>query len=148
MAPVAETPRVHTKHADLSLEEIATLLPGTGEIMASVSNCFGMCWHATASGGWDLGAYYLRRVRSLLRGLSVTRPKYSAQLRDFDTGVLKQLYQSILERDRAAFDRLYALAMKEANTAHVETGHPYIVWRLPAEPPEKGLNPAGAPAAS
>lgn len=137
---MTETPKVRTKDAELSLEQIASLLPGTGQVMASVSPCFGMCWHAAAGGNWDLGAYYLRRVRSLLRGLSLTRPKYADRLREYDTGVLEPLYQALLERDRVAFDRLYERAVEEANVSHVDTGHAYIRWRRPIEPPEKGVD--------
>jgi hypothetical protein len=137
---MAELPKVRTKHAELSLEDIGAALPGTGEIMASVSSCFAMAWHAAGSGNWDLAAYYTRRTRSLLRGLAVTRPKYADQLRDYDTGVLEQLYQALMAQDRAAFDALYRRAVDEANEYHVSTGHPYIRWMLPAEPPEKGLD--------
>ncbi len=135
-----DAPRVRTKHAELSLEDIGAALPGTGEVMASVSSCYAMSWHATAGGNWDLAAYYLRRTRSLLRGLAVTRPKYADQLRVFDTGVLEQLYQALLARDRASFEALYRRAVDEANGYHLETGHPYIRWVLPSEPPEKGLD--------
>jgi hypothetical protein len=132
--------RVRTKHAELTLEDIGAALPGTGEIMASVSSCYAMAWHATAGGNWDLGAYYLRRTRSLLRGLAVTRPKYADQVRDYDAGVLEQLYQALLAQDRAAFESLYQRATREANDYHVATGHPYIRWAVPADPPEKGLD--------
>ena len=137
---MAEIPKVRTKDAELSLEQIASLLPGTGQVMASVSVCFGMCWHAAAAGSWDLSAYYLRRVRGLLRGLSVTRPKYAHRLREFDAGVLEELYQALLERNRAAFDRLYEEAVDLANINHVDTGHAYIRWRRPDQPPDKGLD--------
>lgn len=140
---MSQMPKVRTKDAELSLEEIGSLLPGTGEIMASVSTCFAMCWHAAAVESWDLSAYYLRRVRSLLRGLSLTRPKYADRLREFD-GHLEQLYEALLEHDRVAFDRHYDLAVEHANTNHVETGHPYIRWRRPPEPPEKGLDLTGS----
>ena len=135
-----DAPRVRTRHAELTLEEIGSALPGTGEIMASVSWCFAMCWHAAAGGNWDLAAYYLRRTRSLLRGLSVTRPKYTEQIRDYDTGVLEEMYQALLAHDHAAFAALYGRATDEANGYHVTTGHPYIRWVLPSEPPEKGLD--------
>ena len=141
-----DAPKVRTKHAELSLEDIGAALPGTGEIMASVSSCYAMVWHAAAGGNWDLSAYYLRRTRSLLRGLAVTRPKYADQLRDYDTGVLEQLYQAVLTHDRDAFERLYASAVSEANRYHVDTGHAYIRWVLPTEPPEKGLDLTGADA--
>src|SRR2546429_846460 len=121
-----QMPRVRTRHAELTLEEIGTALPGTGEIMASVSSCYAMCWHAAAGGNWDLAAYYLRRTRSLLRGLAVTRPKYAEQLRAYDTGVLERLYEALVARDRRAFDALHLRAVDEANAYHVDTGHPYI----------------------
>jgi hypothetical protein len=138
-----DTRKVRTKHAELTLEEIGAALPGTGEIMASVSWCFAMCWHAAIGGNWDLSAYYLRRTRSLLRGLAVTRPKYADQIRDYDTGVLEALYQAVLAHDTTAFGALYGRATDEANEYHVTTGHPYIKWTLPSEPPERGLDLSG-----
>jgi hypothetical protein len=131
---------VRTRHAELTLEEIGAALPGTGEIMASVGWCYAMCWHAATGGNWDLAAYYLRRVRSLLRGLSVTRPKYADQIRDYDTGILERLYQSLTDRDRPTFEERYREATDQANRYHADTGHPYIRWSVPQEPPEKGLD--------
>src|SRR5215471_12345149 len=110
-----DAPKVRTRHAELTLEDIGAALPGTGEIMASVSWCFAMCWHAAAGGNWDLSAYYLRRTRSLLRGLAVTRPKYADQVRDYDTGVLEALYQALVAQDRPAFEARYQQAVDEAN---------------------------------
>jgi hypothetical protein len=133
-------PRVRTKHAELTLEDIAGALPGTGEIMASVSWCYAMSWYAADAGSWDLAAYYLRRTRSLLRGLAVTRPKYAHQLTVYDRDVLEALYQALLARDRPTFEMLYQRAVDEANAYHVDTGHAYIRWVLPPEPPEKGLD--------
>jgi hypothetical protein len=140
---MSDVPTVRTKHAELSLEDIAGALPGTGEIMASVGWCYAMCWHAAAGGNWDLAAYYLRRTRSLLRGLAVTRPKYGDQLRAYDTGVLEQLYGALVARDRPAFEALYQRATDDANGYHVDTGHPYIRWRTPAEPPDGGVDLTG-----
>jgi hypothetical protein len=138
-----ETRTVRTRHAELTLEEIGGALPGTGEVMASVSWCFAMCWHAESGGNRDLAAYYLRRTRSLLRGLAVTRPKYAEQIRVYDTDVLEELYQALLAGERTTFAALYGRAIDEANEYHVSTGHPYIKWVLPAEPPEKGLDLTG-----
>jgi hypothetical protein len=132
--------RVRTRHAELSLEEIAAALPGTGEVMASVGRSFAMSWHAAHSGGWDLAAYFFRRTRSLLRGLSVTRPKYAEQLRAFDTGFMEPAYQALLAHDLAAFDAAFEDATERANAYHVETGHPYLRWRRPERPPDEGLD--------
>jgi hypothetical protein len=132
--------KVRTGHAELTLEEIGEALPGTGEVMASVSYCFAMCWHAAQGGNWDLASYYLRRTRKLLRGLAITRPKYAGQLAAFDAGVLERLYRALEAHDRDLFEALYRQAVDEANGYHVETGHPYIRWSPPPEPPDKSLD--------
>jgi hypothetical protein len=132
--------KVRTGHAELTLEEIGEALPGTGQVMASVSYCFGMCWHAAHGGNWDLAAYYLRRTRKLLRGLAITRPKYAGQLAAFDAGGLEPLYQALLAHDRDPFEALYQKAVDEANNYHVDTGHPYIRWSPPPDPPDKSLD--------
>ena len=51
----------------LSLEEVAQLLPGTGEIMASVGIAWWKCAYAARGGNWELAAYFARRVRGLQR---------------------------------------------------------------------------------
>jgi hypothetical protein len=137
---MAEAPRIRTKHGELSLEEVAAVLPGTGEIMRSVSHCFAMSWHASTGGNWNLANYYLRRTRSVLRGLSVTRPKYGDQLAEFDSDFLEPLYQALLTRDLALCEERFAAAIDQANVYHVVTGHPYIHWDVPDQAPEPGLD--------
>jgi hypothetical protein len=136
---VVESIRVRTKHTELSLEEVAGLLPGTGEVMASVSHCFAMCWHAAEHGNLELATYYLNRTRNLLRGLAVTRPKYAEQVREYEAGFLEPLYQALRDGDQDAFHGAYDRAADQANVYHVDTGHPYIRWARPPEPPERGL---------
>src|SRR5438067_3474410 len=80
---VADERRVRTKHAELSLEEIAASLAGTGELMASVGRSYGACWHAAHGGNWELAAYFARRVRGIQSTLAVVRPKYRDQLAEF-----------------------------------------------------------------
>jgi hypothetical protein len=137
---VPEGPPIRTRHADLSLEQVAEALPGTGELMRSVGHCFAMAWHAAHGGNWELGAYYFRRSRSLLRGLAVVRPKYADQVREFDRELLEEGYAALLERDLGRFDAAFAAATAKANGYHVETGHPYIRWRVPRRPPDGGVD--------
>lgn len=131
-----DVPRVRTRHAELSLEEIAEALPGTAEVMASVGRCYALSWFAARGGNWDLAAYFLRRVRSLQRGLAVTRPKYARQLQDFDRDALGPLFQSVEARDLVAFERAYDFGIERANRYHAETGKSYVRWVRPTEPPE------------
>lgn len=108
--------------------------------MRSVSHCFAMCWHAAQGGNWDLSAYFLRRTRGLLRGLAVTRPKYAAQIAEYDLDFLEPLYQSVLGRERDGFEARFQGAVAKANVYHVDTGHEYVRWRVPEAPPDEALD--------
>jgi|SRR5919108_1751296 hypothetical protein len=123
--------------------DLAQALPGTGDIMASVGRCFGESWHAAEAGNYELAAYFIRRTRSLLRKLVVVRPKYTEQVAEFDRDHLESVYQALLAKDLSAFNAAYDRAVDRANFYHVDTGHPYIVWRKPPEPPDPALDLGG-----
>ena len=139
MAESASGRSVRTKHADLSLEDIARALPGTGELMVAVGRCYAMCWHSAHGGNWELATYFMRRVRSLLRTLVVVRPQYGEQSQDYDQQFLEPIYQALLSQDLWAFDSAYESGTDQANLLHVDTGHPYIRWTRPEAPPDQGL---------
>ena len=126
----------NTEHGELTLEEIAELLPGTGEIMASVGMCWWKCAYAARGGNWQLAAYFVRRVRSLQRKLAVVRPKYSGDLAAFEEQHLAPALAACDAGDRPAFDRAFAAATDKANELHVKWAKPYVRWTLPDEPPK------------
>ena len=138
-------PRVRTKHADLSLAEVGDLLPGTGQVMARVSHLWGTCWYAAQGGNWDLAAFYFRRTRSELRALLLTRPKYAGQLRRFEAEGLEPVGRALAGKDLPSFKEAFEDAVEQANGFHVETGYPYIRWRLPDRSPEAGVDLGPAP---
>ncbi len=125
-----------SERAELTLEEIAELLPGTGEIMASVGQCWWKCAYAARGGNWPLAAYFVRRVRSLQRKLAVVRPKYSGDLAAFEAQHIAPALAACETADRRAFDRAFAAATDKANELHVKWAKPYIRWTLPDEPPK------------
>jgi len=125
-----------TKSGELTLAEIAELLPGTGEIMASVGECWWKCAYAARGGNWQLAAYFVRRVRGLQRKLAVVRPKYSGDLAAFEKEHIDPALAACDARDRSAFDRVFAAATDRANELHVKWAKPYIRWTLPDEPPK------------
>ena len=139
MAEDAGATSVHSRHGDLTLEQIAEGLPGTGDVMAAVSHCFGTTLHAARAERWDLAAYYARRVRALMRTLAVRRPKYAVQLNDFVRAGLEPLLHAITARDESEFQIRYAACVEMANRYHIDTGHAYIEWVPPTTSPEKGL---------
>ena len=120
---------------ELTLDEIAELLPGTGEIMASVGACWWKCAYAARGGNWPLAAYFVRRVRSLQRKLAVVRPKYSGDLAAFEEQHIAPALAACDAADLGAFDRAFAGATDKANELHVKWAKPYIRWTLPDEPP-------------
>ena len=126
---------VRTKHAELSLEQLAELLPSTGEIMQSVALCWWKCAYAARGGNWPLAAYFARRVRGLQRNLAVLRPKHRERLVEFEAGVLTELLAAIAAQDGALFERAFGSATDLANRMHVDTGYAYIRWVLPDGPP-------------
>jgi hypothetical protein len=144
--PEPEEPRVSTKYAELSLSDIAALMPGTGQVMSHVSHLWGTCWYAAHGGNWDLASFYFRRTRSELRALIVTRPKYSEQLRRFEAGSLEPVGHALVEKDLAGFKEAFEDAVDHANAFHAETGYRYIRWRLPDRSPEAGLDLGPPPA--
>jgi len=125
-----------SKAPPLSLEQIAQLLPGTGEIMASVGNAWWKCAYAARGGNWELAAYFARRVRGLQRKLAQIRPKYAEDLAAFESEQLNPLLTALGARNGPAFESTYARATEKANELHVKWAKPYIRWVLPDEAPK------------
>ena len=127
--------RIRTPHGDLTLEEIAELLPGTGELMQSVGNAWWKCAYAARGGNWELAAYFVRRVRGLQRKLAIVRPKYAADIAAFEAEHLAAALVACERRDTAEFERAFSGAVDAANALHAKWGKSYIRWTLPAEAP-------------
>ncbi len=127
--------RVKTSHTELSLEQIAELLPGTSELMQSVGTAWWKCAYAARGGNWQLAAYFARRVRGLQHKLSIVRPKYAEDLEAFEGEHLAPVLAACEARDGASFDRAYNTAVDKANALHVKWGKSYIRWVLPDEAP-------------
>ena len=119
----------------LTLAQVAELLPGTGELMRSVGECWWKCAYAARGGNWALAAYFVRRVRSLQRNLAVVRPKYAEDLAAFEAEHIAPVLAACESADRARFDPAYDAAVEKANDLHVKWAKGYIRWKLPPEPP-------------
>jgi hypothetical protein len=128
----------------LTLGQIAELLPGTGEIMASVGAAWWKCCYAARGGNWGLASYFARRVRGLQRKLAVIRPKYAEDLAAFEKELIAPLLAALDAHDGPTFERLFAAATDRANELHVKWAKPYITWVLPDEPPrDLDMGPVG-----
>ena len=140
-----DQPRIPTRHGELSLEQIASLVPGAGDVMVVVSRVYGNLWHAAQGGNWDLASFYFRRTRSLLSNLALTRPKYEAQLADFQANHLDAVGRALSDKNLGAFDEAYDASVRRVNELHVVTGYPYIRWSRPEDPPDPSLDLGPSP---
>ncbi len=127
--------RIRTTHGELSLEELAESLPGTGDLMAAVGESWWKCAHAARGGNWELAAYFARRVRGIQRRLAILRPKYREDLARFENERITTVLSAASARDRAAFERAFADSTEEANRLHDKWGYGYIRWVLPEQAP-------------
>lgn len=127
--------RIQTAHGELTLREIAEMLPGTGELMASIGTAWWKCAYAARGGNWELAAYFARRARGLLRKLAVLRPKYAGDVASYESELIAAVLAACDREDAMAFETTYAAAVESANELHAKWGKPYIRWTLPEEPP-------------
>jgi hypothetical protein len=127
--------RVRTPHGELTLEEIAELLPGTGELMQSVGNTWWKCVYAARGGNWELAAYFARRTRGLLHKLAVVRPKYAGDVATFEAEHIVAVLAACDRRASQDVEAAAAAAIDAANVLHAKWGKSYIRWTLPDSPP-------------
>jgi hypothetical protein len=129
-------PTAHTKHGDLTIDEIAEQLPGMARLMVEVSDRYWLLYYAAKGGNWDLASHELSELRKTLRMAAVVRPKYRDSLAAYDSGYMAPLQDAIKSKDFAQFEAVYEAATNNANDLHRELGYEYIDWTLPAEPPK------------
>jgi hypothetical protein len=133
---MAESPVGHTKHGDLTLDQIAELQPGLGTLMRDVSDRYWILYYAAKAGNWPLAAYQLRGLRSLYKKGATTRPKYAGMLDDYAKKIFDPLQQHIEAKNFPEFEKVYQQGIALANQMHVATKHGEIVWQLPPQPPQ------------
>lgn len=134
--PDDKPPVGKTKHGELTLDQIASVLPGLGPIMKDVGERYWVCFHAAKGGNWELAAYELRSVRSLFNTGSITRPKYATMLADYTAQHIEPLLQLCAKKDWAGFEAAYHKSVDVANELHRQVNHGEIVWKLPPESPK------------
>jgi hypothetical protein len=59
--------KAKTKHGELTLDEIGSLMPGMSEPMAAIGQRYQTTSHAARDGNWLLAAYQLRAIRKIVR---------------------------------------------------------------------------------
>jgi hypothetical protein len=129
------SPVAHTRHGDLTLDQIAETLPGMARLMVEISDRYWILYYAAQAGGWELTRHEFIELRKTMRLAALVRPKHREQLEQFEAEHLRPLEQAVQAQDWQAFDAAFRRATDRANESHRELGYAYIEWQLPATPP-------------
>ena len=119
----------------LELEELTSLQPGLARLMPEIGARLWKCWYAAQAQNWPLAVWQLKEMRKLMRLGEVTRPKYTDDLEEFIHEDVDPLILALEEQDLGRFERVYHDAVDAANELHRRWKKPWIVWKLPADPP-------------
>jgi len=132
-----ETPIVgRTKHGKLTLDQLAELQPGLGQLMPLASERYWTLYYAAKGGNWALADYELRGLKSLWQKMGTTRPKYKGMLEDYARKIFDPLARQIAAKNFTEFDEIYQAGIALANSMHVASNHAEIAWKLPPNPPQ------------
>jgi len=127
---------IPTKHnKNLTLLDIAEIQAGLGTVMIEFGHRFYISYYSAKANNWDLAKYQIHELIEAQEVAETTRPKYAKSLKDFEDMYLEPLNKTIQSKNWDKFSEKYNDAIKGCNACHVETGHPYIKYKLPKKPP-------------
>ena len=126
----------HTKHGELTLDQLAELQPGLGTLMRDISDRYWILYYAAKGGNWELAAYQLRGLRSLYKKGSTTRPKYAGMLANYSKKIFDPIQKHIETKNFPEFEKVYQAGIDLANVMHGASNHGEVIWKLPPNPPQ------------
>ena len=136
MTADGDSPVAHTRHGDLTLDQIAEIQPGMARLMAEVGDRWWIMYYAAKAGAWQMARHQYSELSKAMQMAGVTRPKHHISLEGYTVAKLKPVEATIRAKDWPAFEAAFNEATDAANEMHVELGYEYIVWQLPDEPPK------------
>jgi len=125
-----------TRHGELTVDEVADLLPGGAEIMEAFGRRYWVMYYAARGGNWELARYEWRESAKLLHALAKTRPKYAEDLAQFEKEAYAKVGAALEAADFPAFDRAYRAGIEASDTYHAKWGKAFIRFTLPDRPPD------------
>ncbi len=126
--------KARTKHGELTLDEIASLMPGMSELMVALGQRFQTMHQACREGNWLLGAYQLRAIRKLFNTSKLTRPKYAMAVDDYVAAYLEPIETAIQARAWSPFAEAVEQAVQASDRYHETWGYAYIRYRISDDP--------------
>lgn len=124
------------------------LVPDQSHAMSDVGYHYNNLWFAGQNENWPLATFYSDEVRSHLKwAVRIIPKRKDAEGREIDLGgilggletsTLKDLAQSIKDRDKAKFTSAYKAQLEGCMACHRATNKPYLRLHIP-ERPDVGL---------
>ncbi len=136
MTTDGNSPVAHTRHGDLTLDQLAELQPGMARFMLEISDRFTILYYSAKAGNWEMARHQFSEMRKAMQMAGTTRPKYAEPLAGFTAEKLKPIEEAIRAKDWSAFAEKFSETADAANEMHGEFGYAYIVWQLPDAPPQ------------
>lgn len=142
MPEASERPVVdHTHVADngkveLTLDQLAAIQPGMARLMVEISDRMWKCYHAGKARNRPLARYELSEATKILKTSVVVRPKYTDAMGDFIENEMAALRRVVEAEDWESFEEVFESLVQATNRYHEEFDKPYLVWKVPADPPQ------------
>ena len=127
---------IKTKHAELTLEQLADVQPGMARLMKEIGERYHVLYYAAKGRNWKLAQYELNAVTSILKSGAMLRPKYAQDIASFTLASIQQISECVKAKDWEKFDEAYKNSVKEANKLHEKYGYEYIHYVLPSKAPD------------
>ena len=141
---MSESPAERRNPERLELEELTGLQPGLARLMPEIGARFWKTFYAAKARNWPLATWQLKEMSKLMRLGMVTRPKYIEDLEEFLHDDVEPLLGALADEDLRRFEALFHHAVEAANEFHRRWKKPWILWKLPDEPPpDLDLTPRG-----
>jgi hypothetical protein len=117
------------------------IVPDQAHAMADVGSHFTNLWFAGQNENWPLAQFFLDETKSHLRwAVRIIPKRKDAEGREIDlqgiltgleTSTLKDLDQSVKEKDRGKFASTYKAQLEGCMACHKASNKPYLRLRIP-----------------
>ena len=146
----AKDTTIDLKTMQEDVTRLKSITPSASVAMADVGFHFSNLWFAGQRQNWPLATYYFNEARNHVRWLVRITPMPkgpTGELVDLqgifdgiDTGVLKDLKDTIDKKDGARFAVAYRQTLEACYSCHKAVGRPYLRPTIPEAPPQSIVN--------
>jgi hypothetical protein len=135
---------------DAEVTRLKGVAPSASVAMADVGFHFSNLWFAAQKQNWPLATYYFNETRNHIRWLVRITPMPKGPTGDLvdlqgifdgiDTGVLKDLRDTLDKKDSARFAVAYRQTLEACYSCHKAVGRPYLRLMIPETPAQSMVN--------